>query len=427
MPKQKRAAKKKRGAGEGTVFQLEDGRWRGTISLGFVAGRRVRKTLEAPTQAEVIGRLQKEKHAHGLGQNIKPERITLGQFLDQWLTTDVEPLCAPKTHRTYSDFVKLHIRPALGHLLLTKLKTPHVQTFLNAKRDTLSAKTIKHLRDCLRAALNVAMSKYELVPKNAAAKAEPPKQVDREAKSLSPDQAKAFLALAALHRLSALFTTVLLIGIRQAEALGLSWEDIDFLAKRLTVRRQLQRIKGKLQLVELRRGRKSTRTSRRIITLPQVCITALIAHRERQQQERALAGGRWVESGLVFPTSIGTPMDARSLLRVFYAILNTPDPADPEADRKKKRRLLPRFRFHDLRHSAATLLLVQGVHPKTVQELLGHSRIATTMDVYSHVIDIVRTDAADKMDQLFLPTPDPVAQVVAQVPAVKRVNLVLSC
>ncbi len=115
-------------------------------------------------------------------------------------------------------------------------------------------------------------------------------------------------------------------------------------------------------------------------------------------------------------------MDARSLLRVFYSILNTPDPADPEADPKKKRRLLPRFRFHDLRHSAATLLLVQGVHPKTVQELLGHSRFATTMDTYSHVIDIVRTDAADKMDQLFLPTPEPVAQVVAQAPARERVN-----
>lgn len=354
-------------------------------------------------------RLRDELTKHGHGQNIKPERITLGEFLDRWIAEDVKPVRAPKTYRTYSDFVRLHIKPALGKMLLSKLRAPHVQAFLNSKQQALSPKTVKHLRDALRAAMNVAIDKYELIGSNPAAKAEPPKQHKPKVLSLSPEQAKAFLAIAGAHRLGALFTTVLLLGLRQAEALGLSWADIDFASKRLSVRNQLQRVEKKLRLVDLKRG-----GSHRTVSTPQVCISALLAHRGRQQQERALAGGRWVDSGLVFTTTIGTPIDPRSLLRVFYGILATPDPADPEPDLKKKRRLLPRFRFHDLRHSAATLLLVQGVHPRTVQELLGHSRIATTMDTYSHVIDQVKREAADKMDALFLPA-GPVAQAVAQV------------
>ncbi len=169
--------------------------------------------------------------------------------------------------------------------------------------------------------------------------------------------------------------------LRRGEALGLRWTDVDLDTSTLKVRTSLQRVDGRLQLVEPKTAR-----SRRTIALPQSAIIALRHHRVRQLQERLLAGQRWHDTGMVFTTTIGTPLDPRNVYRHFQRAL-------AEAG-------LPQKRFHDLRHTCATLLLAQGVHPRGVMDILGHSQIALTMDTYSHVIPALQREAAGRMDAL---------------------------
>ncbi len=176
-----------------------------------------------------------------------------------------------------------------------------------------------------------------------------------------------------------MYTVALALGLRQGEALGVRWEDVDLEAQTLRVRYALQRIDRKPTFVEP----KTTR-SRRTLPLPPSIVTALRAHRVRQLEERLLAGERWQDWNLVFASTVGTPLDGHNVTHRLQKHL--------------ERAGLPRQRFHDLRHCCASLLLAQGVHPRAVMEILGHSQIALTMDTYSHVMPAMLRDAANLMD-----------------------------
>jgi integrase len=192
-------------------------------------------------------------------------------------------------------------------------------------------------------------------------------------------QAKAFLAAAKKNPLGSLFSVALAVGLRLEEALRLGWDDIDTKKKTLRVRRALQRTKDGLRFVEPKSER-----SRRTVSLPDFAVTALERHRVAQKKARLVAGSQWFESGLAFTTGVGTALDERNVRREFKAIL--------------KAAKLPTMRVHDLRHTCASLLLVQGVHPRVVMETLGHSQISITMDTYSHVMPALGVDAAGRMN-----------------------------
>jgi len=180
-------------------------------------------------------------------------------------------------------------------------------------------------------------------------------------------------------RLEALYTVALAVGLRQAEALGLRWDDVNLEAGTLSVRMSLQRVGGKYQLVEPKTNR-----SRRTIKLPQLCVDALLAHKERQENERTILGDAWENWNLLFALEDGSPLSRSSVTHRFQRVL-----ADAG---------IPRHRFHDLRHTCATLLLAQGVALRVVMETLGHSQMSTTADIYSHVLPVLMADAADKMN-----------------------------
>ncbi len=371
----------KRGQNEGSIYKRNDRRWVAVVSLGYRRGKRWRKSFYGDTRKEVQEKLTAALRAHQQGLPVAPERQTFGQFLERWLANSVKPTVRPLTYERYAQLVRLHITPVLGRIPLAKLGPQEVQAFLNAKRkDGLSPRTVQYLHVTLRCALGQAV-KWESVPRNVAKLVDTAKVERPEVKPFTPEEARAFMAAVSGERLNALYSVALAVGLRKGEALGLRWQDVNLDAGTLKVRVALQLINGKLQLVQPKTAR-----SRRTIALPQSSVVALRAHRARQLEERLLAGPRWKDSGLVFPSSVGTPMNPRNLNRHFERVLNKTG--------------LPRKRFHDLRHTCATLLLAQDVHPRVVMEILGHSQISLTMDTYSHVVPSLQREAADRMDTL---------------------------
>ena len=264
---------------------------------------------------------------------------------------------------------------------LTRLGPEHVRELLRLKgEEGFSARRIRVIRAVLHTAIDEAF-KWGRLARNVVDLVKAPRAVRFQPTVLNEKQAQAFLKSAGKNRLGAVFSVALAIGLRLGEALGLRWEDVDLEKGTLTVQQALQRVEGKLVFVEPK-----SEKSRRTVPLPKVAVDVLKRHRTRQKKDRLKAGGNWQGSDLVFTSTVGSPLDERNVRRAFKEVLNSAKPK------------LPKMRIHDLRHTCATLLLAQGVHPKTVQEILGHSQISLTMDTYSTVLPTVSRAAAEQMD-----------------------------
>ncbi len=374
----------KRGQNEGTIYKRKDGRWEGAITIPNSEGKR--KRFYGETAKEVREQLTAFLRALDQGEPISLNRQTVGQFLEKWLTETARPKIRPSTYVSYQSKVANYLIPALGKHQLTKLTPQQVQTMMNEMSERgLSPRSVQYARAVLRKALNQAM-KWGLVVRNVATLSEPPRVVRPEMKILHPEQARQFLDTVRGDRLAAFYAVALSLGLRQGEALGLRWQDVDLDGGTLHVRVALQWLSGHAPtLVEPK-----TRQSRRSLALPPALVAQLKAHRTRQKEERLLAGQRWQgeEWGLVFPNTLGGPLSKFTLHGQFKRHLHNAG--------------LPDVRFHDLRHSCASLLLAQGIHPRVVMEILGHSTIALTMNVYSHVLPQTQRDALHALsDGLF--------------------------
>ncbi len=374
----------KRGHNEGSIYKRSDGRWAATLTLGYEGGKRKRKTYYGETRREVQEQLTAALRALQQGIPILSGRQHLGDYLAQWLEDSVRPYRRPKTYRSYEQLIRLHLTPDLGHIELAKLAPQDVQAFLNKKLEAgLSARTVQYLHAVLRAALNQAL-KWGLVARNVATLVSAPRVRHKVVIAFTPEEAQAFLAALKGDRLEAFYTVALALGLRPGEALGLCWNDVNLETGEVLIHQALQRVEGKLQLVDVK-----TDMSRRRLILPQVALDTLRTHKARQDEERKMLGDTWQEGGYVFTTWKGTPLDTRNVLRHFQKLL---------------RRLgLPQKRVYDLRHACASLLLYQGVHPRVVMEILGHSQISLTMNTYSHVIPALNQEAAERLDAVLSP------------------------
>jgi integrase len=381
---------KRRAHGEGALFRRNKGTSRESWVARIYFEDGSRKEAYAQTQSEARQKLEELKRGAELGLALRTPRQTVGQFLADWMENVAKPKLRPRTFAAYRTIVKNYLVPHLGYVQLTKLTPQHIQAFQNElvarslRRGggTISSGTVVNARRVLGRALEQA-TRWGLIARNPVRLVDGPHLVRREIQPLDTDQARRLLAAVRGDRLEALFTVALALGLRRREAMGLKWEDIDFTTSTLYVQRSLQRGDNGLELVDVK-----TKKSRRAVPLPLVAIRALQQHRQRQESERSVAimANLWRDTGLVFTNHSGGPLDPEGASKSFQRVL--------------QREGLPHQRFHDLRHACASLLLAQGLDLKVIQEILGHSTITITADLYAHVMMGAKRQAAAQMDAM---------------------------
>jgi integrase len=378
-------SRKRRGRGEGGVFQRGDGQWVGNISLGYDEnGKRRRRVVYGATKKEAQDALDRLRMDSAQGRLTDANKFTVGRFLDSWLEQKKRAGLAASTLDRYALIVNKQIKPHLGALRLDKLTTFHV-----SQLDALLANAGESARQrqMVHAVFGTACHdavKMKLLPVNPCTDAAKPRVVKKEMKAWDAEQARRFLAAAEGDRLHALYVVALHTGMRRGELLALRWSDVDFEAGVVQVQRSLSEVRGVLAP----KSPKTTRGRRRI-DLSRCALDALHEHRKRM-----LAEGRDVKTGIVFCSENGTWMRGSNLTRRSFprlVRLANRQGADP----------LPQIRFHDLRHTAASLLLAAGVNVKVVSERLGHESIEITLRVYAHTLPTMGRAAADKLDGIF--------------------------
>jgi integrase len=344
------------------------------------------QTPDGPKREYIYGRKYKDverKLAEAMGDVAKgiyfdDENQTVAQYMERWLEDSARGDLGHRAYHNYKLQIRRHISPAFGRLKLSKLTAAHIQSLYAAKlRDGLKPSSVRYIHAVLHRALEQAV-RFNLIPFNPAARVDPPKVRQEEITPLDAEQARTFLAAARGDRFETLYVLSLTVGLRMGEALGLRWSDIDLDTKTLRVSRRLQRVRdgGGLVFSEPKNA------SRRTVDLPQRAVEALRSHRKRQMEEQLTAGSNWQDYGLVFPSNKGTPLDAQNIVnRHFKPLL--------------KQAGLPSIRWHDLRHTYATVLLARGTHPTYVQKSLGHASVQLTLDRYSHWMPSMGRNTAD--------------------------------
>ena len=383
-----------RSPGEGSVYR-NGNRHRGALTWTNPDGTRERHVVSGATAGEARRKLDELREQARRGF-VPSAHTTVGEYLAAWIERDRANV-RPSTWRGRESHVRVYLIPALGRLPLAKLTPADVEralaNFQTNGRPTrgksrrgrpmrpISAQTAQHIRATLRRALNDAL-RDRMAARNAAQEARPPRVASHEVTYLAPEMVRRLIDGTAAMEFGPLYTLAASTGLRLGELLGLSWDSVDFERGSLTVRQSLARDgKGGWCLAEPK-----SRRSRRTIPLPGMARAALRAQRERQDATRLAAGIDWQDvDRLVFTDKLGRPVDQHRVSVQFQ--------------RDRETAGVPRVRFHDLRHSAATLLLAQGTPLAVISDWLGHAGIAITMQHYAAIVPQLREEARDAMDR----------------------------
>jgi integrase len=369
----------RRGNGEGSLYRRKDGRWVGQYLTHTPKGPKYRYLYGKARQA-VAEKLTKAMAQRDSGLAFETGKLTVAEYMNKWLTESARNRLRPKTYKDYSGLTRLHIVPALVHIKLKNLTPLHVQSFYGSKLESgLSKRTVEYIHTVLHSALKQAV-RWELVPRNVTEAVDPPRPERKERPTFNLDQARLFLEAARDDGWEALYVLVIQTGMCRGELFGLRWDDVDLDNGSLHVRQTLAPDGKSFNAPK-------TPKARRKIRLTSFAVDALRKHKVAQNQERLQQGGSWSDHGLVFPSQVGTPMSPDNFVKRSYKPL-------------LRRAGLPQLSFHDLRHTFASLMMPNG-HPKIVQEMLGHSRISTTLDIYSHLSEDMQEEAVGRFATLF--------------------------
>ena len=370
----------KRGNGEGSIYRRGvDGRWVGSIVIGFTSsGQQRRRTVSAATRREAVEKLSRLQRDIRDGLVATEQSITLSELVQRWHDDVLRHQIQESARSNYLSIAKSHLLPSLGKKKLADLTPVHVDHLLAQKLESgLAPSTVRRVRAVLSQALDQAM-RWGYVNRNVAALSRSPKVPRGEGRTMSPEQARDFLDVLRGHRNEALYALMLSTGLRRGEALGLKWTDLDEAEGVLRVTRQLRRADAGLVVVDTK-----TALSRRGVNLAPPMIELLRARRTVQRVEFEALGRVCADSDFIFTTSTGKPLDPRNLLREFKGLCMKAGLGD--------------WHVHELRHSAASLMLAQGVPLQVVSRVLGHASIRMTADVYGHVLAPDRASAAEAL------------------------------
>jgi integrase len=361
----------------------------------FTDGKR--HSVMASTRREALDKAQKSIAERKQGLDAAGAKLSLSDFLTRFLDFyKTEGGGAPRTWQDYRYHIDANISPVIGGIALGELKPRDIDQWLKSLRGRgLGDRTLEYAQAVLRRALQFAVE-WEMIARNpagarfrAAKRKRTVKPGGTKIRFLTPDEGRRFLEVIRGNCHEGLYALALTTGLRPEELYGLRWTDLDLEKRRLTVNQviaQSRRKKGE-RVNRYHVGPPKTDKSRRTIDFPLFVAEMLRKEHLAVAQSRQLAGKRWIEHGLVFPSQIGTPLDESNVLRRFQTVCKDND--------------LPRLRLYDLRHTHASLLINEGVHPKKISERLGHSSIKLTMDTYGHLFEGSDRDSADKMEQLF--------------------------
>jgi integrase len=370
----------RRGNGEGSIYRRKDGRWVGQYLAYTPKGPKYRY-LYGKTRQVVAEKLTRAMAQRDSGLAFEAGKLTVAEHMNKWITESARNRLRPKSYKDYSGLTRLHIIPALGHIKLKQLTPLHVQSFYGSKLESgLSKRTVEYIHTVLNSALKQAV-RWELVPRNVTEAVDPPRPERKDRPTFNLDQARLFLEAARNDGWGALYVLAIQTGMRRGELFGLRWDDVNLSDGWLHVRQALAHDGKSFSLPKTAKGR------RRIRLTPEA-IEALKKHKIAQHQGRLKQGSLWRDHGLVFCSSVGTPMGPDNFIKRQYKPL-------------LRRAELPYIRFHDLRHTFASLMMPNVQNPQIVQEMLGHSRISTTLDIYSHLSQDMQEEAVRRLGALF--------------------------
>ncbi len=381
----------------GSLKQRAKGSWEIRIELPHaVTGKRQRETLTVRgTKKDAERKLAELIHQADKGGYVRPAKLTLGEYLCQWARDWATTHVRARTLEGYRGIIEHHLVPNLGGIPLSHLQASHLDAYyaerlergrLDGRGESLSARSVLHHHRVIHEALEYAL-RAGLVVANVAERANPPRPQSREMRTLDRDGLNTFLEATRQTPYYTLFLMASHTGLRRSELLGLRWKDMDLDLGTLSVVQTLHHLKDGRTVFEAPKSAKG----RRMVALTPSAALTLKAHRERLEADLALLGTPLVGDRLVFSNLDGNPFLPDTITHVFVKIA--------------RRAGLPGIRFHDLRHTHASLMLKQGIHPKIVSERLGHSTVSITLDTYSHVLPGLQEAAALRFEDALLGHP----------------------